>query len=283
MNRILICLAGCLCLSIAAQAQFEKYNPYAQPEILEPVITPDGKVNWPKFYKSASLKNKFDGYFQIGACAGTNPRINDLLHRNEVDINGLPKTTIEGVVIGNQAGSVQMRDANGRLFALVVHPAGVSHVNVTGTMPPNQLRIGMIVRFSGKVDGQGTGLEPLSAIDVLSAGVDVEPESVEPHQMQTVTGTISRVLPNDRMQVTVRPGKLHRLTLTLADDVTINVNAHLPELVAMGDHVMAEGHVYTPPGNNPSTTLFTDKIDVIKLDRTPGPSRDDASQSTTDS
>lgn len=266
MVRILASVIVCLCSSIAVSAQFEKYNPYAQPEELEAPVTADGKVNWPKFFKSAALKTKFDGYFQIGACRGTNPVINERLRNNEVDINTLPKTTVEGVAVGAQAGVIQMRDQSGNLFSLITHPAGVSHVNVTGTMPASHLQRGMIVRFQASVDEHGVGLEPLTSMDVLSAGVDFTPKPVEAGRTQMVVGTISRILNSDRLQVTVQPGKLHRLTFTLQDDVTVNVNARQPELVAVGDLIKAEGHVYTPPGNTVSKTIFTDKMDVTKRD-----------------
>ncbi len=266
MNRILACFAVCLCSSIVANAQFEKYNPYAQPKELEVAVTPDGKVNWPKFFKSAALKTKFDGYFKIGACRGTNPVINERLRKNEVDINKLPKTTVEGIALGTRGGAIQLRDQSGNLFALVTHPAGVSNVNVTGTMPASHLKRGMIVRFQANVNEHGIGVEPLSSMDVLSAGVEFTPKPVETGRMQMVVGTISRILNSDRLQVTVQPGKLHRLTLMIHDDITINVNARRPELVEAGDLVEAEGHVYTPPGNAVSKTISTVKMDVTKRD-----------------
>lgn len=266
MIRMFACVIAFLCSSIAANAQFEKYNPYAQPEELEAPVTADGKVNWPKFFKSAALKTKFDGYFQIGACRGTNPVINERLRNNEVDINTLPSTTVEGVAVGTQSGAIEMQDQSGNLFALVTHPAGVSHVNVTGRMPVAHLQRGMIVQFQASVDEHGVGLEPLTSMDVLSAGVDFTPKPVETGRRQMVIGTISRILNSDRLQVTVQPGKLHRLTFQLEDGITINVNAHQPELVAVGDLIKAEGHVYTPPGDNGSKTIFTDKLDVTKTD-----------------
>ncbi len=266
MNRILACVAVCLGSAIVANAQFEKYNPYAQPEALEAAVTPDGKVNWPTFFRSAALKTKFDGYFKIGACRGTNPAINARLQNNEVDINELPKLTVEGVALGTQAGSIQVRDRSGSLFALVTHPAGVSQVCITGTMPVSHLKRGLIVRFEASVNEHGIATEPLSAMDVLSAGVEFTPKPVESGRTQTVIGTISRILNSDRMQIAVVPGKLHRVTLVLKSDITISVNACQPELVAAGDLIKAEGHVYAPPGNSVSTTIFTDKLEVTKRD-----------------
>ncbi|MEO8496272.1 MAG: hypothetical protein ABI614_14475, partial [Planctomycetota bacterium] len=157
MNRLLGCVFLLLLCPVSAQAQTRPYNPYAPTEEFAAPVTADGKLNWPPFFKSATMEGKYQSYFQMGSCVGTKAAVTEKLRLNKVDINELAETSLSGVAVGAAPGIVTIRGVNGEPIRIVMHPAGVSKVSVTGTMTRNQLRPGMLVRLLDSVDEHGVG------------------------------------------------------------------------------------------------------------------------------
>jgi hypothetical protein len=225
----------------------EPYNPYAPVEELAPPVAADGKLNWPTFYKSAATRQKFQRYFAIGACVGTNKEINARLLNNRVDIDKLGEKTVSGCVVRRLGGIVTIVDPTGTRFDLVTHPAGVSKVSVSGTMPVDRLRPGMTVRFVGQVDDRGMGSALLQSLTVVEPTANLRWPTVEAGRESGLTARVVR-LTDDHLQVLVPVGKLRRLTFELGDETKVIVAADSLSLAAAGDVVRAKGHVYSGPG-----------------------------------
>jgi hypothetical protein len=263
-----VCLGGVVFLgSVAgngAALGSEPYNPYAPVEALAPPVAADGKLNWPTFYKSAATRQRFQSYFAIGACAGTNKEINARLLNNRVDIDKLGEKTVSGRVVRRLAGIVTIVDPTGSKIDLVTHPAGVSKVSVSGTMPVDRLRAGMTVRFVGQVDDRGIGSAPLQSLTVVDPTADFRWPAVEVGRESGLAARVVR-LTGDHLQVLVPTGKLRRLTFEVGDATQVTVASESLSLAAAGDNVEAKGHVYSGPGapsGNP--IVFASEITVTK-------------------
>jgi hypothetical protein len=264
VNRLVTCLVVLLLLSGSAHAQTRPYNPYAPAEEFASPVTPDGKLNWPPFFKSATMEAKYHSYFEMGSCVGTKAAVTEKLRLNKVDVNELAETSITGVAMGVQSGIVKIRDASGSPIAIVMHPSGVSKVSITGTMPLNQLRVGMMLRLLSSVDEHGVGLKPLSEVEVVTLSADILEKPVEASHVQTIVGKISRLYGTGRLRLQVDPGKLHRLALAVKQDSVVDVNAHSIQLIAPGDFVQSTGHIYIGEGSLGAQTLFASEITVAK-------------------
>ena len=105
MRRFLVALGFCLLLVSSANAQRPAYNPYAkQTEEDFAAVRPDGKLNWPAFFKSKAMEDRFKVYFAQGSCTGTNMRIVNALEANKVYqiLDGKQRTVTSGW--GNASG-----------------------------------------------------------------------------------------------------------------------------------------------------------------------------------
>src|SRR5690242_15233004 len=72
-------------LASEAAAQFGAYDPYA-PQVDEPPISSDGKLNWPTYFKSQKLQGRYLNLWSLGACRGTNKAIEIPVAQNKVNI-----------------------------------------------------------------------------------------------------------------------------------------------------------------------------------------------------
>lgn len=250
--------------AIPAFAQVAPYNPYAQDVQDFIPITPDGKINWPTFYKSIGMKNKFQYLFDIGACRGTGKGIVEGLEANKVDINKLDEKTIVGKAMRVQNGSVIIVDASNQVAMAVTHPAGVSNVSVQGKMAVTDLRPGLIVRFEGRVDELGRSTEPADSLEVFTPAADFQPDGVESGRVQTIVGQVVS-LRSGILKLQTNVGKLRRLTISVAEDCVVNVNTCELSLIAPGDDVTVTGHVYGGDGINTEMSIFANKVEVAKV------------------
>jgi hypothetical protein len=244
MLRNITCLAVLFLSCASLHAQVQPYNPYA-PEIQDTIpVTPDGKINWPTFYRSTKLKNKFQLLHAMGSCMGTAKDIVSALEANKVDVNALGTRTVHGKLVAMHGGAFTVLDKSGETTTVMTHPAGVSRVDVDGSMPIARLRPGMAVRLTTQVDARGQAQEPVEALNVFTFDRDTQPDAVTPGRVQTIAGWI-RNIRGSHVQVHVNAGRLRQLTFLLADDCRISVTGHELQLLSPGDEVEVTGHVYS--------------------------------------
>jgi len=257
---VLVCS---LLLCSRAEAQLAPYNPYAKSEDEAQPVRADGKLNWPSFFKDKAMEDRFQGYFKIGACVGTNQVINNQLKNNKVDVNGLPETAVEGLAASLTTGIVTIAGPAGRKTLVVTHPAGVSKINVSGPMPLKHLKADMIVRFVGRVDAHGMGTDPVDALEVVTRDANFRWPEIDADKVVTVTGKVVK-LTDHRLLVQVPAGKLKRLTYMLADDPKVTVDSSSLALIAAGDAVAAKGHSYSGAGAAGMQVVFASEVTVNK-------------------
>jgi hypothetical protein len=262
LMRTLLSLVCLPVLALSLQAQTERYNPYA-PVMEEPPIK-DGKINWPTYYRSARMEQKYQGFFQTGSCVGTGKRVTGKLQNNQVDTNALPRTTIDSQVVTVQPGSLGTLAAQGARVELVIHPRGVSQIEVSGEMLAQQVAPGMIVRFEGSVDNSAHGVKPLEALQVISPSAELKPAAVTADTEQSI---LAKVIRHNRTQLVVDTGagKMHQLTFLLPEQTPVSVEGRTLDLVAPGDTAHAEGLLYT--GDNGERVVFAEKLVVRKAVR----------------
>jgi hypothetical protein len=263
--RAVICAVSFCCVSAglgnAALAQLAPYNPYAPSEDDSlPVVADDGKLNWPTFYKSAAIRTKFQSYFAMGSCVGTNKAINSLLANNQLDIDKLAMKTLTGRAVRAQGGVISMLDVTGKPIEVITHPAGVSRVKVDGPMGVESLAPRMFVRFVGQVDEHGSGVGTVDTLEVITPKADFRWREVEAGRRVTVTAQVLKIK-DRRLQVQVPKGKIRRLAYLLDEQTKVTVDASDVALIAPGDAVSAKGHLYS--GANPPV-LFADDVTATK-------------------
>jgi hypothetical protein len=251
--------ALCFCGNAFGQV----YNPYAKTQDDPLPVTKDGKLNWPAFFKSKALEDRFQAYFAMGSCVGTKQEINTMLRDNKVDVNQLPELAVRGLAIGCNSAAATITDDRGTNTILVTHPAGVTKVTVTGEMPVSQLKPDMVVRFLGRVDQRGAGTDPIDAIEVITPDPHFRWLPVEAKRVQTITGIVTR-FQGQRLQVRVDAGKMHRLSFNIADQAKVNVDGASLSLVAPGDEITATGRAYKGPGAAGMGVIFASEVTVTK-------------------
>jgi hypothetical protein len=272
MIRCLLGMMLCLCAACCAFGQAAPYNPYApQEEDAAPAVSADGKLNWPKFFKSAQLEARFQSYFAMGSCVGTKKSINDRLSANKVDVNSLPESKDGGVAVGVPTGAVTIAHPDGSKVAVVLHPAGVTKVTVTGPMYVGALRPGMTIRVLGKVDSRGVQKDVVDSIEVVTPTKELRVPDVSPDKLQTIVGTVVR-LHDGHLSVKVPTGKLRRLNFTVDENTKVDVQGSDISLVGAGDHVDAFGHVYSGDSGN-GVTMFASEVTVTKGGQGPAPTK----------
>lgn len=264
---VLVCSAACCGPAVA---QLSPYNPYAAAQ--EPIapVTPDGTLQWGTFFKSAALQRSYERLWNLGACRGTNRRITEPVAQNALSIDTLPKAEFSGVVRhvggtlrGGAVAFVTGSDPAALPYLAQLHPAGVSRVTVTGTVPLAEMRPGITVRFVGTVDAEGRGLEPLRQIDVIMPPADPGAVEIEAGRATTIIGSVIG-LRGQELIVRVTAGRLRRLRLpVVADAVAVLDTADL-SFVAPGDHVEVEGKVWHGEGSAGAGTIFAERLTVTK-------------------
>ena len=254
-------LVGLCCVHSAAA---QVYNPYAKSDEQWASVKPDGTINWPPFFKSAAYEARFQSYFAMGSCVGTNPVINNALKNNKVDVNQLPEISVKGMATKLETGVVTIADATGKPMIVVTHPAGVSKVSVAGQMPARELKPDTPVRFLGRVDERGVGTDAVDKLEVFTPGPTFRWLPVEPRRVQSITGVVTK-LTGQRLAVRVDTGKVRRLMLTLSPDAMCAVDASALGLVSPGDEITAKGHAYAAgAGTSGMQAVFAAEVTVSK-------------------
>lgn len=256
---------------VAREAAAQRYNPYADGHEVVAPVAPDGTLQWGTYFKSAQLQRAYERLWNLGACRGTNRAITEPVTANKLVIDRLPEGDYAGVVQGASgvlAGGVVAFAGPGAggpqapLFAQL-HPAGVSHLTVTGTVSLADLRPGAIVRLKTRVDDRGRADAPVGRLTIVTPGADAKPQAVRPDRDEDVVGLVVGCRAGI-LVIRIDAGKVRRLTVPLADDVVVAVDGACLELVAAGDTVAVKGRLWSGDGAAGSGTIFASHVTVTK-------------------
>lgn len=254
------------------QGQVVPYNPYADSQDLTPPVLPDGTIHWGTFFKSAAIQKSYERLWNLGACRNTNKAITIPVENNKLSIDSLPEDEFRGVVkavTGTNAGGavafVQTPTDGSAAVERValLHPAGVSRVDISGTAGLSLLSPGMVVRLQAKVDGKGKATDPIRVIHVATPSAEVKPTAVTPGLDEMVIGKIVH-LKRGILSVRVDAGRIRRLTLPLADDAVVEVATSQISLIRPGDRIEIKGRLWTGEGALGDGTVFADQVNVMK-------------------
>jgi hypothetical protein len=145
----------------------------------------------------------------------------------------------------------------------LLHPAGVSRVDVAGTTGVSLLVPGMVVRFQANVDSKGKGTAPIQVLHVATPSAEAKPTAVTPGLDEMVIGKVIQ-MKRGILSVRVDAGKIRRLTLPLADDAVVEVATSQIALVRPGDAIEIKGRLWTGEGALGDGTVFADQVTVTK-------------------
>lgn len=264
---VLLALLACAGREAAAQ----RYNPYADAHEVVAPVAPDGTLQWGTYFKSAQLQRAYERLWNLGACRGTNRAITEPVTANKLVIDRLPEGDYDGTVQGaggTLAGGVvafagpAAGSPEAPLFAQL-HPAGVSHLTVTGPVGLADLRPGMFVRLKTRVDARGRADAPVGRLTVVTPAVDAKPQAVRPDRDEDLIGSVVSCRAGT-LVLRVDAGKVRRLTVPLAEDVVVTVDGACLELVAPGDAVAVKGRLWSGEGAAGSGTIFASHVTVTK-------------------
>ncbi len=254
------------------QGQVVPYNPYADSQDSTPPVLPDGTIHWGTFFKSAAIQKAYERLWNLGACRNTNKAITIPVENNKLSIDSLPEDEFRGVVKAvtgtNAGGAVAFletpRDGSvGTERVALLHPAGVSRVEVSGTAGVSLLAPGMVVRFQANVDSKGRGSAPIRVLHVATPSGEAKPTAVTPGLDEMVIGKVVQ-LKRGILSVRVDAGKIRRLTLPLADDAVVEVATSQIGLIRPGDTIELKGRLWTGEGALGDGTVFADELSVTK-------------------
>jgi hypothetical protein len=254
-----------------ALAQLTAYNPYADSQEMLPPVAPDGTLRWGTFYKSAALQKTYERLWNLGACRGTNKAITVPVEQNKLSIDALEEQEFRGTVIGAtgslEGGMLAFATAqagpDAAPFVAALHPAGVSKLTVTGSLPAARLRPGMTVRVNARVDRKGVCAEPVDTIDVVTLPAQFKPAAVRADQVDTIVGQVVLVR-SGMLQVRVPAGTIRRVTLPLAPESLARFDAAQLDIVEPGDTVAITGRLWDGEGCMGQGTVFASKVSVTK-------------------
>lgn len=267
-----VCCAAWLACTTRTCAQINAYNPYADSQENLPPVAPDGTLRWGTFYKSAALQQAYERLWNLGACRGTNKAITVPVEMNKVAIDSLPEEDFRGIVVGAtgtlRGGMIAFTQAAGPLddgptFVAALHPAGVSKLAVSGSLAVAALRPGLTVRFQARVDRRGLAADPLTNLEVITPPAGFKPVAVVADQPETIVGTVTR-LHGGTLHVQVGAGKIRRVSIPIAADAVVRVDAGQLDLVAPGDIVALTGRVWRGEGCLGEGTVFASVVTVTK-------------------
>jgi len=190
---------------------------------------------------------------------------------NEVAIDSLPEEDFRGVVVGATgtirggmiAFSTAAPGADDSTHVATLHPAGVSKLSVTGPLPVTALRPGLTVRVRAEVDSKGTSTLPLEVIDVITPPPGFKPVAIQAGRVESVIGTVVK-RQADTLVIQVAAGRIRRLSLPIAPDAVVHVDAAQLDLVAPGDIVTLTGRVWRGEGCLGEGTVFASAVSVAK-------------------
>lgn len=267
--RSLVFLALVACTALPASAQ--PFNPYADAHEALPPVAADGTLHWGTYFKSAHVQQTFERLWNMGSCRGTSRAIMEPVAANRLVIDRLPEGEFEGVVQGaggTLAGGVvafveQPGDAAAAPLFAQLHPAGVSHVNVTGPVRVGDLRPGMSVRLRARFDARGRAAAAVGRVTVVTPAPDFKPQPVRPDRDEEMIGSVVSFR-GGILALRVDAGKLRRLTVPLADDVVVTVDGACLELVGAGDTVAVKGRLWSGAGSAGAGTIFASHVSVTK-------------------
>ena len=256
----------------AVFGQVVPYNPYADSQDPTPPVLPDGTIHGGTFFKSAAIQKAYERLWNLGACRNTNKAITIPVENNKLSIDSLPEEEFRGVVkavTGTNAGGAvafvqTSSDGAGPVERVaLLHPAGVSRVDVTGTAGVSLLAPGMIVRFQTNVDAKGRASTPVRVLHVATQSADAKPTAITPAIDEMVVGKVVQ-LKRGILTIRVDAGKIRRLTIPLADDAVVEVATSQIGLIKPGDAVEIKGRLWTGEGALGDGTVFADSLTVTK-------------------
>jgi hypothetical protein len=264
-------LTAVLFVCVARESWAQRYNPYADAQEIVAPVAPDGTIQWGTFFKSAQLQRSYERLWNLGACRGTNRAITEPVENNKLLIDRLPEADYAGLVQaahGTRAGGVvaftdKAAGGGDDAFFAQLHPAGVSHLIVTGTVTAGDLRPGMAVRMRAAVDERGRAAEPLRAVTIITPPAEFAAEAVRTGKPESIVATVlsSRA---GTLVVRVDAGRVRRLTFSLADDAVVTVDAARLDLVAPGDAIEVKGRLWSGAGSAGAGTIFASHVTVTK-------------------
>jgi hypothetical protein len=263
--RSFLALGLLVLLSTPALAQRVPYDPYAKQkeEDLAP-IRPDGKLNWPPFFKSKATEDRFQVYFAQGSCTGSNMRIVNMLAANKVVVNDLPEESLHGLAGTATGVSVTMAAKGATPVTIVTHPAGVSKVSITGKLNPAELRPGMLVKFSGRVNDHGKGMKPIESLEVFTPDAKFKWKAIISDRQQNIAATVVKA-EGSMLQVQVPTGRIRKLTFQVKENPEIIVAGSTLDLISAGDEISTKGHVYVSgEGAGGVPVVFASEVIVKK-------------------
>lgn len=257
----------------------EPYNPYAGLDEPPPPLAADGTIHWGVFYKSAKLQQSYERLWSLGACRGSNKAITVPVAENKLVIDRLPEADFSGVVraasggvAGGMVAFVGEAAAEGdESIVAQLHPAGVSRLSVRGPVTVGAVAVGTVVRLKATVDERGRVMEPVQELEIVTPPADFVPDGVRSGRREQVVGTVVG-LRRGGMVLRVDSGSIRRVTLTLAPDAAVTVDAARLDLVSAGDHVAVRGRLWTGDGGLGGGTVFASDVVVTKraAEATPG-------------
>jgi hypothetical protein len=263
--RSILALGLLVLLTAPAFAQRVPYDPYAKQkeEDLAPV-RPDGKLNWPAFFKSKALEDRFQVYFANGSCTGTKQSIVNMLQENKVEVNALPEESLLGLAAKVDGGTVTIAAKAGVPVTVVTHPAGVSKVSITGKLNPAELRPGMLVKFSGRVNDHGKGMKPIESLEVFTPDAKFKWKAIITDRQQNIAATVVKA-EGSMLQVQVPVGRVRKLSFQVKENPEIIVTGSTLNLISAGDEVSTKGHVYmSGEGAGGVPVVFASEVTVKK-------------------
>jgi hypothetical protein len=269
-----------------AVAQIPAYNPYADSQDQTPPVLPDGTIHWGTFYKSAAIQKAYERLWNLGACRNTNKAITIPVENNRLAIDSLAEGEFRGVVQAvtgaNAGGAVAFvqssadNDAGAERVA-ILHPAGVTKVEVSGTAPVSFLTPGMAVRFQATVDPKGRATSPVGVFHVIAPASEAKPAAVNAGVEEMIVGRVVQ-MKRGVLAVRVDAGKIRRITLPLAPGAFVQVDGGDVGLATPGDLVEIKGRLWTGDGALGDGTVFADRISVTKKATAAGEPRADDSE-----
>jgi hypothetical protein len=252
-------------LSASAFAQRVPYDPYAKQKEEDLVaVHPDGKLNWPAFFKSKALEDRFQAYFANGSCTGSKQSIVNMLAENKVEVNALPEESLLGLAAKVDGGTLTMAAKQGVPVTVVTHPAGVSKISITGKLNPAELRPGMLVKFSGRVNDTGKGVKPIESLEVFTPDAKFKWKAIITDRQQNIAATVVKA-EGSLLQVQVPVGRVRKLSFQVKENPEIIVTGSTLDLISAGDEISTKGHVYlSGEGAGGVPVVFASEVIVKK-------------------
>ena len=265
MLRSILALGLAAILTTSAFAQRVPYDPYAKQKEEDLVaVRPDGKLNWPAFFKSKALEDRFQVYFAMGSCTGTKQSIVNMLAENKVEVNALPEESLLGLAGKVDGGTLTMAAKQGVPVTVVTHPAGVSKISITGKLNPAELRPGMLVKFSGRVNDSGKGVKPIESLEVFTPDAKFKWKAIITDRQQNIAATVIKA-EGTLLQVQVPVGRVRKLSFQVKENPEIIVTGSTLDLISAGDEISTKGHVYlSGEGAGGVPVLFASEVIVKK-------------------